>query len=92
MPEISVVFSAVAVLLLIGAFSNKLSSRFNVPILLIFLLVGMLVGKEHVPDDLEFSRISVAGTVAMCFILFSGGLDTSFAKIRPVLIPGGALA
>ncbi|MBQ7208503.1 MAG: potassium/proton antiporter [Lentisphaeria bacterium] len=92
MPDISVAFAAVAAMLLIGAFSNKLSSRFNVPILLIFLLVGMIIGREHVPEDLEFGRISVAGTVAMCFILFSGGLNTSFDRIRPVLIPGGALA
>ena len=92
MPEISLVFAAVGTMLLIGAFSNKLSSRFNVPILLIFLLVGMFIGQRHVPGDLEFGQISIAGTVAMCFILFSGGLDTNFNSIKKVLLPGGALA
>ncbi|MBR7104922.1 MAG: potassium/proton antiporter [Lentisphaeria bacterium] len=92
MSDISIVFAAVGALLLIGAFSNKLSSRFNVPILLIFLAVGMFLGRAHAPGDLEFGRISIAGTVAMCFILFSGGLDTRFSTIKRVLLPGGALA
>ena len=92
MSEISLVFAGVGAMLLIGAFSNKLSSRFNVPILLIFLLVGMFIGQEHVPQDLEFARVNIAGTVAMCFILFSGGLDTRFSSIKKVLLPGGALA
>ena len=92
MPDISLIFAAVGAMLLIGAFSNKLSSRFNVPILLIFLLFGMFVGQNHVPDDLEFGAISIAGTVAMCFILFSGGLNTKFTTIRPVMLPGGVLA
>ena len=92
MIDISIVFAAVGTMLLVGAFSNKLSSRFNVPILLIFLLFGMFVGQNHSPGDLEFSAISVAGTIAMCFILFSGGLDTKFSSIKPVLLPGGVLA
>ena len=70
--EISLVFSAVGAMLLIGAFSNKLSSKFNVPILLLFLLFGMFAGQGHTPGNLEFSAVSIAGTVAMCFILFSG--------------------
>ena len=92
MPDISFIFAGISVMLLIGAFSNKLSSRFNVPILLIFLLVGMVIGQRHVPRDLEFIRVNIAGTVAMCFILFSGGLDTRFSSIKSVLVPGGALA
>ena len=90
--DISIVFAGIGAMLLVGAFSNKLSSRFNVPILLIFLLFGMFIGQNHVPGDLEFAQISLAGTVAMCFILFSGGLDTRYKSIKQVLIPGGALA
>ena len=90
--EISIIFSAVGAMLLIGAFSNKLSSKFNVPILLLFLLFGMFAGQGHTPGNLEFSAVSIAGTVAMCFILFSGGLNTQFTTIRPVMLPGGVLA
>ena len=90
--EISLIFSAVGAMLLIGAFSNKLSSKFNVPILLLFLLFGMFTGESHTPGNLEFNAVSIAGTVAMCFILFSGGLNTQFTTIRPVMLPGGVLA
>ena len=92
MPELPVILTAVGAMLLVGAFSNKLSVRFNVPILLIFLVVGMLIGQDHIPEDLEFTRMSAAGTVAMCFILFSGGLNTRYNSIRSVLLPGGLLA
>ena len=46
--EISLVFSAVGAMLLIGAFSNKLSSKFNVPILLLFLLMALILCKDVV--------------------------------------------
>ena len=92
MIEISTIFAAGGAMLLVGAFSNKLSSKFNVPILLIFLLFGMFIGQKHVPGDLEYSAVNAAGTVAMCFILFSGGLNTKYTVIRPVLLPGGVLA
>ena len=92
MPNISVIFVAVGTMLLVGAFSNKLSSRFNVPILLIFLLFGMFVGYGYTPEEWAFDVINVAGTIAMCFILFSGGLNTKFSTICPVLLPGGILA
>lgn len=84
-------------LLLAGVLSNKLASRFNMPILLMFLAVGMLVGSEGLGvlswDPLVYAgSINNFGTIAMCFILFSGGLGTRYRSIRPVLGSGIMLA
>ena len=92
-PPIHLILAVVGVLLLVGALSNKLSSRFNMPILLLFLAVGMTVGAHGLGYvDLDPERhampINALGTVAMCFILFSGGLGTRIREIRPVLKEG----
>jgi len=87
----------VGVLLLAGVLSNKLSSKFNMPILLLFLAVGMTVGAHglgivHLEPEKHAGPINSLGTVAMCFILFAGGLGTSFRSIRPVIRSGVTLA
>ena len=93
----SVFIAFAGVLLLAGVLANKLSSRFNMPILLLFLAVGMAVG-GHGLGILELDPVKHAGpinslgTIAMCFILFSGGLGTCFRTIRPVLVSGVVLA
>jgi len=83
-----------AVLLLGGVLLSKTSSRFGVPSLLLFLVLGMLAGSEGVLgiefDDVELARS--VGVVALAFILFSGGLSTRWREISPVLVPGIALA
>lgn len=91
-PPIHLILAVVGVLLLVGALSNKLSSHFNVPILLIFLGIGMVCGRNFFPEMPHFQLINYAGTTAMCYILFSGGLDTRFRNIRKVLTPGALLA
>ncbi len=92
MPELSFFLAAIGVMLLAGALSNKLSSRFNVPILILFLLFGGILGFNYHPTPGSFRGVNVLGTVAMSFILFSGGLDTRYRNIRDVLLPGGILA
>ena len=92
-----IIVTFAGVLLLAGVLSNKLSSKFNMPILLLFLAVGMLVGAHglgiiHLEPEKHASPINALGTVAMCFILFSGGLGTSFHAIRPVIRSGVTLA
>ena len=83
-----------AALLLIGVLLSKTSSRFGVPSLLLFLLLGMLGGSEGLLG-IEFEDFALAqryGIVALAFILFSGGAGTAWRDIRPVLAPGVALA
>jgi len=74
--------------------SSKLSERFGVPALLMFLGVGMLAGSDG-PGGIHFDNASVAnlvGTFALVFILFSGGLDTNWRSVRPVLGRGFCLS
>ncbi|MEX2540286.1 MAG: potassium/proton antiporter [Trueperaceae bacterium] len=85
---------ASGILLLIAIFASKASGRLGLPALLIFLLVGILAGSEGI-GGIEFADVGAAqalGVVALSFILFSGGLDTSWRFIRPVLLPGLSLS
>ncbi|MBO5805110.1 MAG: potassium/proton antiporter [Bacteroidales bacterium] len=82
-----------AILLVVSIFVSKLSFKFGVPTLLLFLMVGMLFGSDGV--GIEFSNMKYAqaiGIVAMSIILFSGGMDTKFSDIRPVVVPGLVLS
>ena len=79
-----------AVLLLLSVISSKASSRLGLPTLLLFLVIGMLAGSEG-PGGIYFDdpRLTQSlGVVALIFILFSGGLDTKWSEIKPVLWQG----
>ena len=81
----------VALLLLVSVFAGKVAYRFGAPALLLFLGVGMLFGLRLI----SFNSAPVAqfvGMVALCIILFSGGMDTRYRAIRPVIGPGVVLA
>ncbi len=83
-----------AILLLLSIVASKASGRLGVPALLLFLVIGMLAGSEGI-GGIEFSDAYIAqslGVVALIFILFSGGLDTEWASVRPVLPHGLVLA
>ncbi|HJU50905.1 MAG TPA: potassium/proton antiporter [Acidimicrobiia bacterium] len=93
MPSFEPVF-VVAILLLLGVLAGKLSSRFGVPALLLFLLIGMLAGSDG-PGGIDFTNAPLAaavGSIALALILFSGGLDTRWQAVRPVLWSGISLA
>ncbi len=82
------------VLLLAAVVVSRLSDKVGVPTLLLFLVLGMLAGSEGI-GGIAFDSMGAAqsvGTVALLIILFSGGLDTDVAEIRPVLAPGLLLA
>lgn len=82
------------VLLLLSVLASKASTRFGVPALLLFLMIGMLAGSDG-PGGIPFDNASVAqslGVVALAFILFSGGLDTHWPSVRPALWSALALS
>ncbi|HOE68621.1 MAG TPA: potassium/proton antiporter [Candidatus Omnitrophota bacterium] len=81
------VLLAVSLLLLMGVFSSKVSDRFAIPVLLLFLAIGMLAGSEG-PGKIYFDNAPLAksiGIIALIFIIFHGGLDTDWEEVRPVL-------
>ncbi len=81
-------------LLIISILASKLSGLLGVPALVVFLAIGMLAGSDGV-GGIYFDNAWLAqavGVAAMAFILFSGGLDTPLARVRPVLGAGLALA
>lgn len=85
---------AAGVLLIAGVVATKTSTRLGVPSLLLFIGLGMLAGSDGL-GGIEFDDVDLAssfGVIALGFILFSGGLGTRFADIRPVLGQGIALA
>ena len=83
-----------AVLLVLSVTASKISDRFGIPALLVFLVVGMLAGSDG-PGGIYFDDASLAqsiGVIALVVILFSGGLDTEWKAVRPVLKEGLTLA
>ena len=95
--SISSILALAGALLLLGAVSNKLSSKANMPILLAFLAIGVAATSFGLVPDTLFDggitqAINMLGTVAMCFILFSGGLNTRFSAVRGVVLRSSLLA
>jgi cell volume regulation protein A len=83
-----------SLLVLTGILSSLIALRFGAPLLLVFLLVGMLAG-EGGPGGIKFDDVGVAytvGSIALALILFDGGLRTRFASLRNVLGPAVTLA
>lgn len=82
-----------SILLFVSIIVGKTGYRFGVPALLLFLMVGMLFGSDGL--GLQFHNAKEAqfiGMVALSIILFSGGMDTKFNEIKPILVPGIVLS
>lgn len=82
------------ILLFLGIVSSKLSARIGMPVLVLFLAVGMLAGSEGL-GGIAFEDYPLAnsiGSAALALILFDGGLRTSVRAIRTALAPALALA
>lgn len=72
--------------LLVSTLAGKVSGLLGVPSLVLFLAIGMLAGSDG-PGGIYFDNAAVAqavGVTALAFILFSGGLDTAWSRVRPV--------
>lgn len=80
-----------AILLFVAVMAGKVAYRFNAPALLLFLAVGLFFGY----DILSFNSPEITqfiGMISLCIILFSGGMDTKFSEIKPVIAEGVTLA
>src|ERR1700692_2803701 len=83
-----------ALIVLAGIMSSLVAMRFGAPLLLVFLVVGMLAG-EAGPGGLQFDDVRttyLVGSIALALILFDGGLRTRLATVRSVLAPSVLLA
>jgi cell volume regulation protein A len=88
------IFLIGSILLLISIIAGKTTNRLGVPTLIFFLVVGMLAGSEGI-GGIYFDNAAAAqfvGITALNFILFSGGLDTNWQSIKPVLWRGITLS
>ncbi|HMQ48422.1 MAG TPA: potassium/proton antiporter [Saprospiraceae bacterium] len=83
-----------SILLLISVVAGKTSYKFGVPTLLLFLGIGMLAGSDGI-GGIHFDDPQIAqfiGIVSLNFILFSGGLDTNWTAVKPILWEGITLS
>lgn len=83
-----------AALAVVAIFSSLIAQRFGAPLLLVFLIVGMLAGEDG-PGGLHFSDYQLTylvGSLALAVILFDGGSHTRLAAFRGTLLPSTTLA
>jgi cell volume regulation protein A len=88
------VLLAVGAILAASALAALAAARTGVPVLVAFLALGMLLGSDGPGgidfDDAEFAR--QVGIVGLALILFEGGLQTSWRRLRAVAAPAAMLS
>lgn len=101
--QVELILLILSLLFFASIFTDRIGNKFGVPALLLFLVVGMVFGPDGlgswISEDgvgyissLSLDSVQAISTVALCVILFSGGMDTKIADIRPVMGPGVTLA
>lgn len=83
-----------SILLLFSILLSKASGILSIPLLVLFLAIGMLAGSDGI-GGIRFDDPHIAqavGVVALIFILFSGGLDTRWESVKPILKKGLSLS
>lgn len=91
--SIELVLFAVSILFFLSILAGKAGYKFGVPALLLFLGVGMLFGSDGLGIRFESIELAqVIGTIALCIILFSGGMDTKIEEVKPIMKQGVVLA
>ena len=76
----------VSLVILTCILCNRITTKIGVPMLLAFILLGMIFGSEglfRIPfDDFQFSETLCS--VALIFIMFYGGFGTRWKAARPI--------
>lgn len=84
----------IGITLFISVYASKISEKLGIPLLLIFLGLGMLLGSEGLVG-IKFDNpllAQITGIIALIFILYSGGLDTHWHDIKTSVVNGVLLA
>jgi potassium/hydrogen antiporter len=92
--SIGVIFIVFSTLVILSVLTIKLSNRFGIPSLVLFLAIGMLAGSDGL-GGITFDNPSLVrslGITALVLILFSGGLDTEWTAVRPIVWQGLSLS
>ena len=90
----AIVLAGFGLLLGISVMFSKTSERTGLPLMLVFLSIGMVAGSQGI-RQLDFENYQQAfwlGSIALAFILFDGGLNTHWSQVRSQLAPGAVLA
>lgn len=91
--SVELILLTLSILFFLSILAGKAGYKFGVPALLLFLAVGMIFGSDGVGINFENIQIAQAvGSIALCIILFSGGMDTKIADIKPIIPQGVILA
>ncbi|MCI6161051.1 MAG: potassium/proton antiporter [Prevotella sp.] len=87
------IFLSGSVLILVSIVISKTGYRFGVPTLLLFIFTGMLFGSDGLGFQFDSPQVTqFIGMVSLSIILFSGGMETKFKDIKPVIAPGVVLS
>ncbi len=92
--SIGTIFIVFSILVILSILTIKLSNRFGIPSLVLFLAIGMLAGSDGL-GGIAFDNPALVrslGITALVLILFSGGLDTEWTAIRPIVWQGVSLS
>lgn len=81
-----------SILAIVGLFLSKTGFKLGLPTLLLFLAVGMVAGSTEFINFDSPELAQAIGSVALVVILFSGGMDTSYREVKPIMVSGGLLA
>ena len=97
--HVELVLLILSLLFFISIFADKIGYKYGVPALLLFLAVGMLFGSHGVTSlfgsegfTIDTGPAQAISTLAMCIILFNGGMETRLSDIKSVMVPGITLA
>ncbi len=91
--SIEVFLLVISILLFVSLLVGKMGSRFGVPTLLLFLVIGILSGSDGLGIQFDSPKIAqYIGIIALNIILFSGGMDTRISEVKPIAAQGFILA
>ena len=97
--QVEFVLLILSLLFFVSIFADKIGYKYGVPALLLFLAVGMFFGSHGMTSLFGMSGVEIdietaqgLSTLAMCIILFTGGMETKLSDIKSVLVPGITLA
>ena len=85
---------AAGILIILNLMAGRFAARFGAPTLLATLAIGVAFGNGG-PHDFDYNYPSVTlhlSEIALCVIIFAGGFESNWKKVRPILAQGISLA